>query len=635
MSGPRVAEPRPRIAVVVFPGSNDDRDAQLALERLGADAVARLARRGRAARRHRRGRPPRRVLVRRLPPLRRDRPLLAGHGARSPRFAADGGLVLGICNGFQILTEARPASRRAPPERVARVRLPRRRRSRSSGTDTPFTTRCEPGGRSDDPRQARRGLLVRRRRSCSPSSRRTRQILLRYAPGENPNGSVADVAGVVQRGRERLRPDAAPGARGRPAARLDRRRAASSARSSTLLGCRPRRSSRPRLASTARPSAPPRAAPAASRRSSAARSRSRSVGRQRHRPAPRDPVGRVGEPDERLAAVVSSSCTSEAKRLSPARCASLHLLDHRGADPTASRPWPPPWPRRLSTSVPTSQPRRFPCDEASERTVTGVQQLCDKRATIDPQASSSRSAGAARRGHADRGPSRVDRDVPRHRRDPVDPGADGRIPAEVEPALAGARACRRTARCPRASARRRRRTRVRPPRCLSIASSARYPAAIRSSSRSAKPRRPSRVGDPEPHDRDRRLVVVLLEEHPLQHLRALVRDRPGRTACPRRSTRGSRPTPPAAGRRRARASARAAPGFRPPSSSGRFERSTTSSVHALERQPEVGEQEPHLVTVARDRAVVENERHAPLLMRSSAATTPWSRPRLGRTALRG
>ena len=30
--------PRPVIPVVVFPGSNDDRDAQLALERLGADA---------------------------------------------------------------------------------------------------------------------------------------------------------------------------------------------------------------------------------------------------------------------------------------------------------------------------------------------------------------------------------------------------------------------------------------------------------------------------------------------------------------------------------------------------------------------------------------------------------------------
>ena len=31
--------PRPRVAVVVFPGSNDDRDAALAFEQLGADPV--------------------------------------------------------------------------------------------------------------------------------------------------------------------------------------------------------------------------------------------------------------------------------------------------------------------------------------------------------------------------------------------------------------------------------------------------------------------------------------------------------------------------------------------------------------------------------------------------------------------
>ena len=34
-----MTEPRPRIAVVVFPGSNDDRDAALALETLGAEPV--------------------------------------------------------------------------------------------------------------------------------------------------------------------------------------------------------------------------------------------------------------------------------------------------------------------------------------------------------------------------------------------------------------------------------------------------------------------------------------------------------------------------------------------------------------------------------------------------------------------
>ena len=32
-----MTEPRPRIAVIVFPGSNDDRDAALALEGLGAE----------------------------------------------------------------------------------------------------------------------------------------------------------------------------------------------------------------------------------------------------------------------------------------------------------------------------------------------------------------------------------------------------------------------------------------------------------------------------------------------------------------------------------------------------------------------------------------------------------------------
>ena len=51
------------------------------------------------------------------------------------------------------------------------------------------------------------------------------QVAYRYAPGQNPNGSARDIAGVTQRGRQRARPDAAPRARGRPADRLDRRAA--------------------------------------------------------------------------------------------------------------------------------------------------------------------------------------------------------------------------------------------------------------------------------------------------------------------------------------------------------------------------------------------------------------------------
>ena len=39
------------------------------------------------------------------------------------KFADGGGLVLGICNGFQILCEVGPAARRADAQRRAEVRL--------------------------------------------------------------------------------------------------------------------------------------------------------------------------------------------------------------------------------------------------------------------------------------------------------------------------------------------------------------------------------------------------------------------------------------------------------------------------------------------------------------------------------
>jgi phosphoribosylformylglycinamidine synthase I len=95
---------KPRIGVVVFPGSNDDRDAAEALGGLGAEPV--LVWHGDEE----------------LPDL--DAVVLpggfsygdylrAGAIARfSPAmravsgFAAEGGLVLGICNGFQVLCEA-------------------------------------------------------------------------------------------------------------------------------------------------------------------------------------------------------------------------------------------------------------------------------------------------------------------------------------------------------------------------------------------------------------------------------------------------------------------------------------------------------------------------------------------------
>jgi phosphoribosylformylglycinamidine synthase subunit PurQ / glutaminase len=95
----------PRVAVVTFPGSNDDGDARLALQLLGAEAVAVW---------HADQELPHGTDAVILPggfsygdylrcgAIARFAPVMAAIG----RFAAEGGPVLGICNGFQILCEA-------------------------------------------------------------------------------------------------------------------------------------------------------------------------------------------------------------------------------------------------------------------------------------------------------------------------------------------------------------------------------------------------------------------------------------------------------------------------------------------------------------------------------------------------
>jgi phosphoribosylformylglycinamidine synthase I len=94
-----------RIAVITFPGSNDDGDAMLALAMLGADPVSvwhaeRELPAGTAG-----------VVLPggfsygdylRCGAIARFAPVMDAVTA----FAADGGAVLGICNGFQILCEA-------------------------------------------------------------------------------------------------------------------------------------------------------------------------------------------------------------------------------------------------------------------------------------------------------------------------------------------------------------------------------------------------------------------------------------------------------------------------------------------------------------------------------------------------
>jgi phosphoribosylformylglycinamidine synthase len=188
-----VVGPRPLIAVAVFPGSNDDRDAEQALSRMGADARRVW---------HTETELPAGTAGVVLPggfsygdylrcgALARFSPIMAP----VVRFAAEGGLVLGICNGFQILTEARllPGTLR-PNDSLSFVC--RDVRLEVAHSDSPFTSRCAEGQTLTIPVKHGDGCWF-----ADPDNvgelEAAGQLLLRYESGENPNGAVADVAGV-------------------------------------------------------------------------------------------------------------------------------------------------------------------------------------------------------------------------------------------------------------------------------------------------------------------------------------------------------------------------------------------------------------------------------------------------------
>jgi phosphoribosylformylglycinamidine synthase I len=185
---------RPTIAVVVFPGSNDDRDAAWALSALGADSVLvwhgeRELPRGTAG-----------VVLPggfsygdylRAGAIARFAPALDAVAA----FAAEGGLVLGICNGFQILCEAGllPGAL-LPNESLSFVC--RDVRLRVERADTSFTARCEVGDTITVPVKHGEGRFHGGPELMAELRARA-QIVLRYEAGDNPNGSLDDVAGVV------------------------------------------------------------------------------------------------------------------------------------------------------------------------------------------------------------------------------------------------------------------------------------------------------------------------------------------------------------------------------------------------------------------------------------------------------
>jgi phosphoribosylformylglycinamidine synthase subunit PurQ / glutaminase len=182
---------RPKIAVVVFPGSNDDRDAALALEQLGAEPVLVW---------HAERELPSVAAVvlpggfshgdyLRCGAIARFAPVMAA----VRRFADEGGLVLGICNGFQVLCEAgllpgalRPNASLSFVCRDVPLRVER--------TDTPFTAQAERVRRLTIPVKHGEGCYFADEELLADLEANG-QVVLRYE--SNPNGSLADVAGLV------------------------------------------------------------------------------------------------------------------------------------------------------------------------------------------------------------------------------------------------------------------------------------------------------------------------------------------------------------------------------------------------------------------------------------------------------
>jgi phosphoribosylformylglycinamidine synthase subunit PurQ / glutaminase len=182
--------PKPRIGVISFLGSLDDHDALWSLAALDAEAIPVW---------HAEDELPqldavvlpggfsygdylRAGAIARFAPVMRD----------VARFAGEGGLVLGICNGFQILCEAgllpgvllRNESLRFICRDVQLV---------VERDDLPFTAKCEQGQtlvipvKHGDGRWFAPPELVRELEA-------NRQVVLRYA--DPCNGSVDDIAGI-------------------------------------------------------------------------------------------------------------------------------------------------------------------------------------------------------------------------------------------------------------------------------------------------------------------------------------------------------------------------------------------------------------------------------------------------------
>jgi phosphoribosylformylglycinamidine synthase I len=183
-----------KFGIIRFPGSCDDTDAQLAASRVGEAVMLWHADRdlqGVDA-----------VIVPggfsygdylRAGAIARFAPVME----EVAEFARDGGLVLGICNGFQVLCEARLLPGALLPNTSLRF-ICRQVLLDVVRTDSAFTRCCKSAAA---PSQLSIPVKHTTGRYYAPPDelermRSTGQVLLRYAPGHNPNGSADDIAGV-------------------------------------------------------------------------------------------------------------------------------------------------------------------------------------------------------------------------------------------------------------------------------------------------------------------------------------------------------------------------------------------------------------------------------------------------------
>ena len=178
------------VGVIVFPGTNCEHDAVLALDRLGADARlvfhTEASLRGLDA-----------VVIPggfahgdylRPGALARFSPVMAAVSD----FASSGGPVVGICNGFQVLCEAHLLPGALQKNRGLSF-LCETVLLRVDSTRSVLTRDAELGALLEVPINHFSGSYT-----CDPQTlrqlREQDRVLLRYV--ENPNGSLDDIAGI-------------------------------------------------------------------------------------------------------------------------------------------------------------------------------------------------------------------------------------------------------------------------------------------------------------------------------------------------------------------------------------------------------------------------------------------------------